>query len=249
MAIAIDLLLSCALPVLPLCCISPGAGTAGLFKDRLFIKLDLLLSSPRAVLLGEALLGVRWRPALMVAAACREDKGGERGEGGLGRKTSPLVREIRRGRCCSGELDSEGVRELGSELRSGDMLAGARRCPDRVSVRRCSKGEQRSSDWSTKRLHRTKPELLGVGDVVHLSRSIQLVTEAPTGRVGDALHCIALHYMNYYARKPHVASPGHQYVTSSSWVGDSSLHCTILPHHSRVALTPAIGTCDLSRSR
>lgn len=62
-------------------CISPGAGTAGSLSERLFIKLDRLRSRP-LFLAGEAELGDRWRPALIVAAACRDDSEGERGLGG-----------------------------------------------------------------------------------------------------------------------------------------------------------------------
>ena len=52
---------------------------------RLFMRLDLLRSSAWLFLLGDALLGDRrCRPALIAAAACREDRLGERGEGGVG---------------------------------------------------------------------------------------------------------------------------------------------------------------------
>lgn len=60
---------------------------------RLFISEDLLRSKP-----GEALLGERWRPALIVAAAWSEASDGDLGEGGLGREASAALMEIRLGR-------------------------------------------------------------------------------------------------------------------------------------------------------
>lgn len=65
----------------------------------LFSREDRRLSK-----LGDARLGERWRPALMVAAAAREDNEGERGDGGLGRASWVLI-DMRRGRSESGELD------------------------------------------------------------------------------------------------------------------------------------------------
>lgn len=78
-------------------CISPGDGMAGSFKAKLFMRLDRLRSV--VFLTGEAESGARCKPALIVAAACREDKEGERGEGGPGCVTIASVpaREIRRG--------------------------------------------------------------------------------------------------------------------------------------------------------
>lgn len=71
---------------------------------------------------GEALLGEWCSPALMVAAACSEDKDGDLGDGGLDRKDSALLSDIRRGLCCIGEPGIDGGRDDGSEFRSGGML-------------------------------------------------------------------------------------------------------------------------------
>lgn len=52
---------------------------------RLLSKLDLRRSMAGwRLLLGEALLGDLCSPALMGAAACKEDKGGLLGDGGAG---------------------------------------------------------------------------------------------------------------------------------------------------------------------
>lgn len=106
--------------MLPLdCWSSPGPGWAGSLILRLFMREDRRRSSPWLVLAGDAPLGERCRPALIVAAAWREDRDGDLGEGGLWRKVSALVMEILRGRAAAcGELEVEG----GSELRSGGML-------------------------------------------------------------------------------------------------------------------------------
>ena len=119
--------------MLLLCCISPGAGTLGSLMMRLFMRLDLLRSSP-CILLGELLLGERCRPRLMVAAACSDDKGGERGEGGppfAARNASALLlSEMRRGRGCvddvtagGGVAAEGGGGEAGRLLRSGGIEA------------------------------------------------------------------------------------------------------------------------------
>lgn len=76
-------------------------------------------------LAGDALLGERCSPALIAAAACSEDSEGDLGEGGLARKASVLVIEIRRGRCWRGEpvVADEGGLEVGNEFRSGAIVA------------------------------------------------------------------------------------------------------------------------------
>jgi hypothetical protein len=63
-------------------------------------------------LTGEADSGARCSPALIVAAACREDKEGERGEGGPGGVTmaSAPAKEMRRDPLARGEPDVD-VRE------------------------------------------------------------------------------------------------------------------------------------------
>jgi len=58
----------------------------------------------------------------MVAAACREDSEGERGDGGLGRAASWLLMEILRGRAAIGDPGIDGGLEVGSVFRSGGML-------------------------------------------------------------------------------------------------------------------------------
>lgn len=71
--------------------------------------------------LGDVTLGERCKPALMVAAAAREDNEGERGEGGLARASFVLI-DMRRGRSESGEGEVIEGRRGGREFRSGDML-------------------------------------------------------------------------------------------------------------------------------
>ena len=83
---------------------------------RLFIRLDRLRSNPWLFLAGDAPPGERCSPAFIAAAACREDKEGDLGDGGLGRKGSADDIEMRRGRLTF----AEG--EVGSELRSGGMV-------------------------------------------------------------------------------------------------------------------------------
>ena len=103
--------------VLPvLCCISPGPGTVGSLIIKLFIKDDRLRSKP-VFLAGDALLEERWRPALIAAAACNDDRLGDLGEGGLGR--SALLIDILRGLDCND--DAVGDDEEGSEFKSGAM--------------------------------------------------------------------------------------------------------------------------------
>lgn len=95
-------------------CISPGPGIAGSLSAKLFMRLERLRSM--LPLTGEADWGERWsrwRPALIVAAACREDKDGERGEGGPGcvAMESAPARDMRRVPCDRGEADVE-MREV-----------------------------------------------------------------------------------------------------------------------------------------
>ena len=74
-------------------------------------------------LTGEADSGARCRPALIVAAACREDKEGERGEGGPGCVTMASVpaRVMRRVPLARGEPEVD-VREVWWRvLMSGDI--------------------------------------------------------------------------------------------------------------------------------
>ena len=85
---------------------------------KLFIRLDRLLSSPSLFLTGEAPLEERCRPAFIVAAAAKEERVGERGEGGLLRKASELVMEMLRGGAVCGGVEAEG----GREFRSGGIL-------------------------------------------------------------------------------------------------------------------------------
>lgn len=96
-----------------LCSISPGAGMVGSLCEMVFSRDDRRLSK-----LGDAPLGDRWRPALIVAAAAREDNEGERGDGGLARESLALI-DMRLGRSDSGEV-IEG-RRGDSEFRSGDI--------------------------------------------------------------------------------------------------------------------------------
>jgi hypothetical protein len=88
---------------------------AGSFRVRLFRRDDRRRSMP-----GETCEGERCRPALMVAAAWREDNEGERGEGGLGRAASAGVMEILRGRI--GLVVGGGDAVEDKELRSGGMV-------------------------------------------------------------------------------------------------------------------------------
>ena len=74
-------------------------------------------------LTGEADSGERCKPALIVAAACSEDKEGERGEGGPGGVTMASVpaREMRRVPLAKGEPEVD-VREVWWRvLMSGDI--------------------------------------------------------------------------------------------------------------------------------
>jgi len=88
----------------------------------LFMRLERLRSM--VPLTGEADSGApRCRPALIVAAACREDKEGERGEGGPGGVTMASVpaREMRRVPLARGEPEVD-VREVWWRvLMSGDI--------------------------------------------------------------------------------------------------------------------------------
>ena len=80
-------------------------------------------------LTGEADSGARCKPALIVAAACSEDKEGERGEGGPGGVTMASVpaREMRRAPLASGEPEVN-VREVWWRvLMSGDIGMVGRR--------------------------------------------------------------------------------------------------------------------------
>lgn len=88
---------------------------------RLFIRLDRLRANPELLLAGDAPLGERCRPALMAAAAWRDEREGDLGEGGLGRELASLM-EILLGRGCSGDAGPEGGREAGSEFRSGGIM-------------------------------------------------------------------------------------------------------------------------------
>ncbi len=99
------------------CCSSPGAGVVGSLRVRLFMRLDRLRSRPWLLRAGDAPLGERCRPALIVAAACSEDKDGDLGEGGLLANTFALVTDILLGREDCGELEVEG----GSIFRSGGI--------------------------------------------------------------------------------------------------------------------------------
>lgn len=80
---------------------------------KLFIRLDRLRSNPWLFLAGEAALplGERCSPALIAAAAWREDNEGDLGDGGLFRKESGM--DIRLGRA------AVAVGDAGSEFRSG----------------------------------------------------------------------------------------------------------------------------------
>lgn len=107
-------------------CSSPGAGTAGSLSAKLFIRLERRRSRP-GLRAGEAEVGARWcRPALIVAAACRLERVGERGDGGLGRVVSVAASEMRRGRWwwARGEPGIEGGREVGRVLMSGAIDGG-----------------------------------------------------------------------------------------------------------------------------
>lgn len=85
------LLMRRLLVLLPFTCwSSPGAGIVGSFREILFKRDERLRSK-----LGEALPGERCNPALMAAAAWRDDSEGDLGEGGLGLAASI---DMRRGR-------------------------------------------------------------------------------------------------------------------------------------------------------
>lgn len=84
---------------------------------RLFSKLDRRLS-----MAGEALLGDRCSPALMVAAACREDKGGLRGDGGAGQVASSAPMEILRGLNWDGEDGIDCRLDVGRVFKSGVIV-------------------------------------------------------------------------------------------------------------------------------
>ena len=87
----------------------------------MFIRLERLRSM--VPLTGEADSGARCKPALIVAAACSEDKEGERGEGGPGGVTMASVpaREMRRAPLASGDPEVD-VREVWWRvLMSGDI--------------------------------------------------------------------------------------------------------------------------------
>lgn len=72
--------------------------------------------------LGEAREGDRCSPALIVAAACSEERDGDRGDGGLGRAASCVLMEILRGRAAIGDPGPEGGLEVGRVFRSGGMM-------------------------------------------------------------------------------------------------------------------------------
>jgi hypothetical protein len=86
-------------------CISPGEGMVGSLRAKLFMRLERLRSM--LFLTGEAESGERCRLALIMAAACREDKEGERGDGGpdccVTRGSFVPARDIRRGLYGRGE--------------------------------------------------------------------------------------------------------------------------------------------------
>ena len=95
------------------------------------MRLDRRRSSPVVFLAGLALLGERWSPALIAAAACRDAKDGDRGDGGLARGWSGEEMEMRRGRAAG--ADGEG----GKVFRSGAMAV-------------CRAGQQTGSCWRWK---------------------------------------------------------------------------------------------------
>lgn len=112
---------------LRVCCISPGAGIVGSLSEKLFKRLERRRSIDGLFLTGEAEAEVgERRPALIVAAAWREDKEGERGDGGPGGDTMPSVfaREMRRGRWGREELEGWEARRAWMVLMSGDIVAG-----------------------------------------------------------------------------------------------------------------------------
>lgn len=74
------------------------------------------------LLLGEALLGDLCSSALMVAAACREDKGGLLGEGGAGRVASDAPRELLRGPIWDGDDGIDCRLDVGRVFKSGGIL-------------------------------------------------------------------------------------------------------------------------------
>ena len=124
----------------PLDCISPGLGIAGSFKAKLFMRLERLRSM--LCLTGDPDSGERCSPALIVAAAAREDKEGERGEGGPGCVTMPSVpaSDMRRDPWRIEELDAD-VRGLWwIVLISGDIVNNVSRCRMRLSVGRKTGG-------------------------------------------------------------------------------------------------------------
>lgn len=84
---------------------------------------EIVVSSEDRLLsrLGDTPLGDRCSPALMVAAAAREDNEGDRGDGGLARASLVLM-EMRRGRSDSGSGEVIAACRVGSEFRSGDIL-------------------------------------------------------------------------------------------------------------------------------
>lgn len=107
-----------------------------------FSREDLRLSK-----LGEVRLGEWCRPALMVAAAAREDSEGERGDGGLGRASWVLI-DMRRGRSESGEGEVIEGRRGGSEFRSGGMFVSLKVSLMEVSGRTDDDG--RLNQWKDK---------------------------------------------------------------------------------------------------
>lgn len=105
-------------------CISPGAGIAGSLSEKLFMRLDRRRSRLEVLRAGDEEPGERCKPALIVAAAWRLDKEGDRGEGGPGCDVlSGAVRETRRGRLVEEASGEVGERDdVGMELMSGDMV-------------------------------------------------------------------------------------------------------------------------------
>lgn len=69
------------------------------------------------------MLGDRWSPALMVAAACRADKGGLRGDGGAGQVASCAPIEILRGLInWDGEDGMDCRLDVGRVFKSGVII-------------------------------------------------------------------------------------------------------------------------------